>query len=175
MCFATESRCQAPVVFGEVPASSPVRYSRPARRKRSLVFFLIPLRCAEDDLDKMATPSSDDVRGSADRISPRHAFEARIWIRLQRDGEKLSLQGWSRDLSESGVGAFVAEALILSESVTLEIPLPDCDKQVIPAKVVRALGTEYGFQFTALSAEQRRQIRAALKERPAIPRHGAGR
>jgi len=88
--------------------------------------------------------------------------------------EKLSLQGWSRDLSESGVGAFVAEALILSESVILEIPLPDCDKQVIPAKVVRALGTEYGFQFTALSAEQRRQIRAALKERPAIPRHCAG-
>ena len=81
----------------------------------------------------------------------------------------------SRDLSESGVGAFVAEALILSESVTLEIPQPDCDKQVIPAKVVRALGTEYGFQFTALSAEQRRQIRAALKERPAIPLHGAGR
>jgi hypothetical protein len=123
---------------------------------------------------QMATPSSDEVPGSADRISPRHAFETRIWIRLERDGKKLSLQGWSRDLSESGVGAFVAEALILSESVTLEIPLPDCDKQVIPAKVVRALGTEYGFQFTALSAEQRRQIRAALKERPAIPRHGAG-
>ena len=123
----------------------------------------------------MATPSSDDVAGSADRISPRHAFETRIWIRLQRDGKKLSLQGWLRDLSESGLGAFVAEALVLSESVMLEIPLPDCDKQVIPAKVVRALGTEYGFQFTALSAEQRRQIRAALKERPAIPRHGAGR
>jgi hypothetical protein len=73
----------------------------------------------------MATPSSDDVPGSADRISPRHMFETRIWIRLQRDGKKLSLQGWSRDLSESGVGAFVAEALMLSESVTLEIPLPD--------------------------------------------------
>ena len=96
-------------------------------------------------------------------------LETRIWIRLLRDGKKLSLQGWSRDLSESGLGAFVAEALVLSESVTLEIPLPECDKQVIPAKVVRALGTEYGFQFTALSAEQRRQIRATLKERPAIP------
>jgi hypothetical protein len=45
---------------------------------------------------------------------------------------------------------------------------------VIPAKVVRALGTEYGFQFTALSAEQRRQIRETLEERPAIPNHGAG-
>jgi hypothetical protein len=72
------------------------------------------------------------------------------------------------------VGAFVAEALTLDESVTLEIPLPGCDKQVIPAKVVRALGTEYGFEFTALSAEQRRQIRETLEERPAIPNHGAG-
>jgi hypothetical protein len=117
----------------------------------------------------MTTPFSDDAMGSLDRISPRHAFETRIQILLQRDSARLSLQGWARDLSESGVAAFVAEALILGESVTLEIPLPDCDKQVIPAKVVRALGTEYGFQFTALSAEQRRQIRATLEERPAIP------
>ena len=123
---------------------------------------------------QMANRISDDVPGSADRISPRHVFETRIWIGLQRDGKKLSVQGWSRDLGESGLGAFVAEALILGESVTLEIPLPDCNKQVIPAKVVRARGTEYGFQFMALSAEQRRQIRATLKERPAIPRHGAG-
>ena len=66
----------------------------------------------------------------------------------------------------------MAEALTPGESVTLEIPLLDSDKQVIPAKVVRALGTEYGFQFTALSAEQRRQIRATLEERPVIPYHG---
>ncbi len=111
--------------------------------------------------------------GSLDKISPRHVFETRIQILLQRDNRRLSPQGWARNLSESGVGAFVAEALILDESVTLEIPLPDCDKQVIPARVVRALGTEYGFQFTALSAEQRRQIRTTLEERPAIPYHGA--
>ena len=112
--------------------------------------------------------------GSAGRISPRHVFETRIQILLQRDSTKLSLQGWVRNLSESGLGAFVAEALTLGESVTLEIPLPNCDKQVIPAKVVRALGTEYGLQFTALSADQRRQIRATLKERPTIPYHVAG-
>ena len=112
--------------------------------------------------------------GSLDKISPRHVFETRIQIRLQRDSTRLSLQGWARNLSESGVWAFVAEPLILGESVTLEIPLSDCAKQVIPAKVVRALGTEYGFQFTALSAEQRQQIRATLKGRPAIPHYGAG-
>ena len=50
------------------------------------------------------------------------------------------MQGWSRDLSESGLGAFVAQALVLGEFVTLEIPLPDSDKQVIPAKVARRAG-----------------------------------
>jgi hypothetical protein len=122
----------------------------------------------------MATSFPDDATGPADRISPRHLFETRIQIRLQRDSQKLTLQGWVRDLSESGLSAFVAQALVLGEFVTLEIPLPDSDKQVIPARVARSLGTEYGFQFTALSAEQRIRIRAALKGKPAIPYHGTG-
>ncbi len=109
------------------------------------------------------------------RISTRHVFETRIRICLQRESPNLTLQGWTRNLSESGLNAFVAQALTLGELVTLEIPLSGSDQQVIPAKVVRALGTEYGFQFTALSAEQRMQIRAALKGRPAIPYHGSGR
>ena len=115
------------------------------------------------------TSFSNDETGSRNRILPRHMFETRIRIRLQRDSQTLTLQGWVRNLSESGLGAFVAEALVLGEFVTLEIPLPQSDKQVIPAKVVRALGTEYGFQFTALSAEQRTRIRATLKGQQAIP------
>src|SRR6266550_3132182 len=123
----------------------------------------------------MATMFSDDATGSADRMSPRHVFETRIRIRFQRDTQRLTLQGWSRDLSESGLGAFVAQALVLGELVTLEIPLPDSDKQAIPAKVARVLGTEYGFQFTALSAEQRSRIRATLKGHPSVPYHSTGR
>ena len=111
---------------------------------------------------------------SVDKIAPRHVFEARIEILVQRDSTNLSQQGWARNLSDSGLKAFVADALVLGESVTLDIPLPDSDKLVIPAKVVRALGTEYGFQFTALSADQRGQIRATLKERRTIPYHDAG-
>ena len=79
---------------------------------------------------------------------------------LYRDG---------RVISAKVVGAFVAQALVPGELVTLEIPLPGSDKQVIPTKIARALGTEYGFQFTALSAEQRTRIRATLKGHPAIP------
>ena len=64
---------------------------------------------------------SDKTRGLADRISPRHVFEARIRIRLQRGSRRLALQGAAREFSESGMGGFVAEAL--GEFVTLDIPL----------------------------------------------------
>ena len=120
----------------------------------------------------MPIPFFPEVTGSIDSTSPRHTFESRILIRLERHGQKLSLQGWARDLSESGLGAFVGDELLLGEFVTIEIPLPDFAKQSIPAKVTRVLGTAYGFQFTALSSEQRSQIRAALQERPALPRYG---
>ena len=48
----------------------------------------------------MTTPVRDDAMGSLDKISPRHAFEARIRILLQRNSARLSLQGWARNLSE---------------------------------------------------------------------------
>jgi len=107
-------------------------------------------------------------------ISPRHRFEARVSICVQRGQQKLSLQGWVRDLSESGLRAFVADSLVPGESVTFEIPLSDTGNQVIPAKVMRALGTDYGFQFTALSAEQRNQIQVTLSKSPELPRPQGG-
>ncbi|MFY9845583.1 MAG: PilZ domain-containing protein [Terriglobales bacterium] len=119
----------------------------------------------------MTTPFSDRETGQAGRISPRHVFEATIRIRLERDGRKLSLPGWARNLSETGLGGFVAEPLTLGEIVVLEIPLAESTHEAIPAKVVRVLGTEFGFQFTALSPEQRRQIRAKLEQGPAISYH----
>ena len=119
----------------------------------------------------MANPSDKAV---ADRIAPRYVFEARIRITLQRDSQKLAMLGWTRDLSESGVSAFVAQGLSLGELVSLEVPLPQFGKQVIPAKVARTLGTEYGFQFTALSAEQRQRIQAAVHGQAAIPYPGIG-
>src|SRR5215469_4300220 len=117
-------------------------------------------------IDPMASPAPE--------ISPRHRFEARIDIRLRRGKTDLNLQGWTRDLSESGLRAFVADPLEKGELVVFEIPLPDIDKQTIPAKVVRALGTDYGFEFTALSAEQRSHVQVALRNCPALRRPQAG-
>ena len=53
--------------------------------------------------------------------------------------------------------------------MTLEIPLAHSAKLMVPAKVARCLGTQYGFQFTALSAEQREQIRSVVKGQPGAP------
>jgi len=106
---------------------------------------------------------------SDSRIATRHVFESRIRIHLHRGDRSLAVPGWARDLSESGLGAFVAEELVVGEAVSLEIPLPPSGKEVIPAKVARQLGTQYGFQFTALSAKQRMGIRTELNKQPAIP------
>jgi hypothetical protein len=106
---------------------------------------------------------------SDNRIAPRYVFESRILIRFRRGNQNFEAQGWARDLSESGLGAFVAKDLLIGELVTLQIELGTSGKEVVAAKVVRQVGTQYGFQFTALSAEQRLGIQAALRGQPAIP------
>ncbi len=113
------------------------------------------------------------LKASDNRIAIRHVFETRILIRFARGEQKFSAQGWARDMSESGLGAFVAERLEMGEVVTLQIPLGEIGKETIAAKVSRQLGTQYGFQFTALSAKQRRAIQAVLKVQKEIPFHPA--
>lgn len=107
-----------------------------------------------------------------ERITPRYVFEARIRIRVQRASQNLSMEGWARDISETGVSAFVAQALIVGELVTLEIPLAASHWHSIPAKVARCVGTQYGFQFTALSPNQRENIRFAVRNHPEIGAYG---
>jgi hypothetical protein len=106
---------------------------------------------------------------SVNRIAVRYVFESRILIRFCRGSQKLVVQGWARDLSESGLGAFVGEKLVIGELVTLQIPIGASGKEMIAAKVSCQVGTQYGFQFTALSAEQRLAFQEALKGKREIP------
>lgn len=103
-----------------------------------------------------------------ERITPRYVFEARIRIHVRRASQDLVMEGWARDLSETGLSAFVARDLIAEEPVTLEIPFPPSRRVNVPAKVARCMGTQYGFQFTALSPDQRADIRSAVRNRPEI-------
>lgn len=107
-----------------------------------------------------------------ERITPRYVFEARIRIRLQRASQNLTMEGWARDISETGISAFVAQGLVVGEFVTLEIPLASSSWHSIPAKVARCMGTQYGFQFTALSHAQRENIRLVVRDHPELGAYG---
>jgi hypothetical protein len=86
-------------------------------------------------------------------------------IRFHRDNQNFAVQGWTRDLSETGLGAFIAEELMVGELVTFETPLLAAGRKEISAQVSVRLGTRYGFHFTALSTEQRADIQMGLKVR----------
>jgi hypothetical protein len=103
------------------------------------------------------------------RISPRYVFEARFRISVQRNGKNLVFEGRARDISESGMGAFVGQTLSLDELVTLTIPVPGLEKASLRGKVSRAVGTEYGFQFITLSPLQRSFIQILVEKRTPIP------
>ena len=116
----------------------------------------------------MGSGSPNEQEGSVNRITPRYALEKRIRISVQRVSENLVMEGWTRDISEGGLSAFVARDLMVGEHVRLEIPLAPLRSLSIPAKIASRLGTQYGFQFTALSPEQRADIQSEVRNCPEI-------
>jgi len=119
--------------------------------------------------DSSVSHEESGLQPGTKRIVPRYPFEARFKIRIDRSGNILETEGWARDLSESGLGAFVATPIFVGESATLRIPLAGGRELVIPAKVSRKSGTQYGFRFTALSPEQRSQLLGTIAGKKAIP------
>jgi PilZ domain len=114
-------------------------------------------------------PIPSGLPEDSSRISPRYAFETRIRIKLQRNSQELVVGGWARDISESGIGAFVAEELLQGEQVDLEVPFGNNVLLNLQARVSRNLGTQYGLMFTAVSSDQRRHIQAAMAEKAPLP------
>ena len=114
-------------------------------------------------------PGSPNLRADSTRIAHRYPFETRFKIRLLRASGEQIVGGWARDISESGIGAFVAEELIPEEQIELEVPFPGGVTLKMPARVSRNLGTQYGLMFTGLSLEQRRQIQGAIEGKSPLP------
>jgi PilZ domain len=129
-------------------------------------FITVHFTSGERTKQQMALGSdSSEDRHATVRIAPRYQFEARIAIRMP-SGE--TREGWARDISESGMGAFVAREIGVGDTVVLTFRVTDSVRLVLPAQVVSAEGTRYGFRFTALSAEQRVELQSALRRRSEI-------
>jgi c-di-GMP-binding flagellar brake protein YcgR len=104
------------------------------------------------------------------RIALRFQVETRFTIQVRRHGAIERFEGWARDISESGMRAFVGRPLRMGETMTLTIPTTAAEQSfVLAAVVVRCVGTEYGFQFVTLSPEQREQIRSLVEGKAQMP------
>ena len=100
-------------------------------------------------------PLSSDVR----RRYSRYALDIRLLVNVFRSGATLSLWGRSHELGEDGIGGTLTGELEPGEVVSMELALP---LTPYPLKV-RALvryrhGLLHGFEFLALSPEQRNNI-----------------
>ena len=72
------------------------------------------------------------IMGLDNRIATRHVFESRIQVSVRRGADTVTAQGWTRDLSDSGLGAFVAENLEIGEVISLQIDVGSSERRRSP-------------------------------------------
>jgi c-di-GMP-binding flagellar brake protein YcgR len=93
------------------------------------------------------------------RRHPRYRFSTPITIRSV-DG--LAMQAITIEISQSGMSAITADALSVNETVELE-PIA---AGKVSARVHRAIGRVYGFEFLNLTPEEGQKIMEICKSLP---------
>ena len=100
------------------------------------------------------------VERTPHRRSPRYPINVALDVIALRSGVPENLPGRCTDLSESGVGAMVAGELASGQQLAVELRLPNVGVPVRARALVRYQGQlRCGFEFVALSVEQREMIR----------------
>jgi hypothetical protein len=104
-------------------------------------------------------PNSSPPPGTSRRF-PRYALDIRITVHVFRAGASASFWGRSSELGEDGVGGTLTGELETGEVVSMEFSLPQAASPLkIRALVRYRKGLHHGFEFLALSTEQRAAIR----------------
>jgi TonB family protein len=94
------------------------------------------------------------------RAFPRHPINVPLDLIALRSGVPETLPGRCTDISEVGVGAVVAGALVAGQQIALELRLPNVCVPVRARALVRyQTRLRCGLEFTGLSVEQREMIR----------------
>jgi hypothetical protein len=112
----------------------------------------------------MPASSSKPATSQADRRRRRHPrfrAEFRVAVSYLLGSKHQKIEGHCRDLSEAGIGILLAEELGTGEVVGLSFLFPGSlvASSAIPWEVRAVVryrrGYQYGFEFLALTAEQR--------------------
>ena len=104
---------------------------------------------------------------SSSRRFQRHPLDIRISLQVFRDGETISVWGRSSELGEDGIGGTVTTQLEPGEVVSMELSLPLTAFPIKCRALVRYRdGLRHGFEFLALSPQQRDAIRKLCQALP---------
>jgi len=101
----------------------------------------------------------EEIQRHNRRKAPRFLLDARLKVTM-RSNPKRQVFGRTRDISETGLGAVIADPLESGERVILEFPVIFQDKPVIVHAVVcYRRGFHHGFELLAPEAEDSATIR----------------
>jgi c-di-GMP-binding flagellar brake protein YcgR len=94
----------------------------------------------------------------------RYRADFRVSVNHLQGDHYQEVEGHCRDLSEAGIGILLATELNLGEVASLGMTLPGTTTAWGPRAVVRhRRGYQYGFEFLALTPEQREALTRYLQ------------
>ncbi len=101
----------------------------------------------------------EEIQQHNRRKAPRFLYDARLKVTIKANLKK-QVFGRTRDLSETGLGAVIADPLEPGDRVILEFPVVGYDKPVtVHAVVCYRRGFHHGFELLAPEEEQASVIR----------------
>lgn len=105
------------------------------------------------------SPPNSKRSPGTERRYPRYPLDIRLSLHVFRSGKNVALWGRSNELGEDGIGGTLTGELEPGEVVSLELSLPLAAYPIKLRALVRYRdGLRHGFEFLAVSAEQREAI-----------------
>lgn len=98
------------------------------------------------------------------RRYPRHPADVRMNVQVFRPTGTVSLWGRSSELGEDGIGGTLTGEVQPGEVVSMELAIPLTSATMKVRALVRyRTGLHHGFEFLAISPEQRELLRRACQ------------
>lgn len=96
------------------------------------------------------------------RRSPRAKINMHVKIWRRVNGEKKLVPGYSRNISQDGIGVFIPAQIPVGENVELQFRLPGLSTEFTVHAVVRGVAKfQHGMEFTSLDGAMKRLLAAA--------------
>ncbi len=114
-------------------------------------------------VEALAPLSAEEEAGRQERRGgPRWPIDELLKLTRRAGSKDVAVYGRVRDVGEKGLGAVIAEEVLVGEAVRLRFDLPERKGFEVQAVVRYRRGFHYGFEFLHISQADSAQIRHAM-------------